>query len=160
MIEKPEAVLGKALNKRRASLAVAESCTGGLISHRITNISGSSAYFERGIVAYSNKTKIDCLGVPEEVIKTFGAVSPETAIAMASGIMKSANTTFGLAVTGIAGPGGGTEKKPVGLVYIAVAGHDSTDVLDFRFEGDREAIKEKTANAALTWLVSKVTAQQ
>lgn len=151
-----EAELGKILSEKRATLAIAESCTGGLISHRITNVPGSSVYFERGIVAYSNKAKVECLAVPEEIIKDFGAVSSETAMAMAAGIRRAANSTFGLAVTGIAGPGGGTEKKPVGLVYIAIAGPEGTDVSGFIFGGDREVIKEKTAKAALTWLLSEV----
>lgn len=151
-----EDVLGKALKKKRASVAVAESCTGGLISHRITNVPGSSDYFDRGIVTYSNKAKVDHLGVSEEILKRCGAVSPDTAMAMASGIREIAKTTFGLAVTGIAGPGGGTTEKPVGLVYIAVAGPDGVEFSCSRFDGDRVGIKEKTANTALAWLILKI----
>ncbi|MBM2838383.1 MAG: competence/damage-inducible protein CinA [Deltaproteobacteria bacterium] len=156
MTEVLEVVLGEALRGKKATVAVAESCTGGLISHRITNVPGSSAYFERGIVAYSNQAKVDHLGVSEKILNDYGAVSSETAMAMASGIRKVANATFGLAVTGIAGPGGGTPEKPVGLVYIAIASPDGTEVSNFRFGGDRASIKVKTADAALKWLVSKV----
>lgn len=156
MTEVLEAVLGEVLREKKATIALAESCTGGLISHRITNVPGSSAYFERGIIAYSNQAKVDYLGVSGEILKDFGAVSSETAMAMASGIRKAANSTFGLAVTGIAGPGGGTAEKPVGLVYIAIAGPKGTEVSSFRFDGDRAGIKEKTVEAALEWLLSEV----
>lgn len=150
-----EVALGEALREKKATVAVAESCTGGLISHRITNVPGCSGYFERGIVTYSNKAKVDHLGVSEEILQKCGAVSSETAMAMAGGIRKVANTTFGLAVTGIAGPGGGTTEKPVGLVYIAIAGPNGIEVTGSRFDGDRVEIKEKTANAALAWLISE-----
>ena len=156
MTEVLEVVLGAALREKKATIALAESCTGGLISHRITNVPGSSAYFERGIVAYSNQAKVDHLGVSEKILNDYGAVSSETAMAMASGIRKVANATFGLAVTGIAGPEGGTPEKPVGLVYIAIASLDGTEVSNFRFGGERAVIKVKTAEAALKWLVSKV----
>lgn len=156
MVEVLEVVLGEALREKKATIALAESCTGGLISHRITNVPGSSVYFERGIVAYSNQAKIDYLGVSGEILKDFGAVSSETAKAMASGIRKAANATFGLAATGIAGPGGGSAEKPVGLVYIAIAGPKGIEVSRFRFDGDRAGIKAKTAEAALAWLLSEV----
>lgn len=156
MVKPLEETLGEALREKKATIAFAESCTGGLISHRITNVPGSSAYFERGIVAYSNQAKVDHLGVSEKILNDYGAVSSETAMAMASGIRNVASATFGLAVTGIAGPGGGTPEKPVGLVYIAIAGPDGTEVSNFRFGGDRADIKAKTAEAALKWLVSKV----
>lgn len=151
-----EVVLGEALKEKKATVAVAESCTGGLISNMITNVPGSSEYFERGIVAYSNKAKVDLLGVTEDTLKAFGAVSSETAMAMAYGIRKAADTTFGIGITGIAGPGGGTMAKPVGVVYIAIAGPKGIEVAGSRFEGDRAGIREKAANAALEWLVSKV----
>lgn len=150
-----ESALGEVLREKGATVAVAESCTGGLISHMITNVAGSSDYFERGIVAYSNKAKADHLGVSEEILKSCGAVSSETAMAMAFGIRKAANATFGLAVTGIAGPGGGSAEKPVGLVFIAISGPKGTEVTGSRFDGDRAEIKEKTAEAALTWLLSE-----
>lgn len=150
-----EEALGEVLREKKGTIAIAESCTGGLISHRITNISGSSEYFERGVVAYSNKAKIDYIGVSEEILSSCGAVSSETAMAMAYGIKKAANTTFGLAVTGIAGPGGGTAEKPVGLVFIAIAGPNGIEVTGSKFDGDRITIKVKTAEAALTWLLSE-----
>lgn len=150
-----EAELGEVLREKKGTIAIAESCTGGLISHRITNIPGSSEYFERGVVAYSNKAKIDYIGVSEEILSSCGAVSSETAMAMAYGIKKAANTTFGLAVTGIAGPGGGTAEKPVGLVFIAIAGPNGIEVTGSKFDGDRVTIKVKTAEAALTWLLSE-----
>lgn len=150
-----EEALGEVLREKRATVAVAESCTGGLISHRMTNVPGSSEYFERGVVAYSNKAKVDFLGVSEETLSSCGAVSSETAMAMAYGIRKAASATFGLAVTGIAGPGGGTPEKPVGLVFIAIAGPKGIEVTGSRFDGERAEIKEKTAEAALTWLLSE-----
>lgn len=156
MTEVLEVALGEALREKKATIAVAESCTGGLISHRITNVPGSSDYFDMGIVAYSNKAKVDYLGVSREIIRDHGAVSSETAMAMASGIRKAANATFGLAVTGIAGPGGGAVEKPVGLVYIAIADANGIEVSGFRFDGDRAGIKAKTAEAALKWLLAKV----
>lgn len=150
-----EVAVGEALLEKKATVAVAESCTGGLISHKITSVPGSSDYFERGVVAYSNKAKVDYLGISDEMLKSCGAVSSETAMAMAYGIRKAACTTFGLAVTGIAGPGGGTAEKPVGLVFIAIAGPNGIEVTGSRFDGDRAEVKEKTAEAALTWLLSE-----
>lgn len=155
MTKSLEAAVGEALREKKATLAVAESCTGGLISHKITSVPGSSDYFERGVVAYSNKAKVDYLGVSDEMLNSCGAVSSETAMAMAYGIRKAASATFGLAVTGIAGPGGGTTEKPVGLVFIAIAGPSGIEVTGSRFEGDRAEVKEKTAEAALTWLLSE-----
>ena len=155
MIVPLEVAVGEVLLEKKATLAVAESCTGGLISHKITSVPGSSDYFERGVVVYSNKAKADYLGVSDEMLNSCGAVSSETAMAMAYGIRKAASTTFGLAVTGIAGPGGGTAEKPVGLVFIAIAGPNGIEVTGSRFEGDRSEVKEKTAEAALTWLLSE-----
>jgi PncC family amidohydrolase len=141
--------VGEALRERNIKLAVTESCTGGLISHRITNIPGSSDYFDRGVVVYSNSAKIQLLGVPKLIIDSFGAVSYETAKAMAEGIRKSSRAELGLAVTGIAGPGGGTPNKPVGLVYIGLASSKPTVIREFRFEGSRNEIKVKTSDMAL-----------
>lgn len=141
--------VGHLLRERGWRLAVAESCTGGLIAHRITNIPGSSDYFDGGIVSYSNGAKIGLLRIPGEIIKTHGAVSRQTAIAMAEGIKRLRDTEIGLGVTGIAGPTGGTETKPVGLVYIAVSYPGGTECKEFRFEGDRKGIKFKTSEAAL-----------
>jgi nicotinamide-nucleotide amidase len=128
---------------------MAESCTGGLIGHMLTNIPGSSNFFNRGIVAYSNEAKVELLGVSAEIIQQYGAVSRETAEAMAKGVRLKAGTDVGLAVTGIAGPGGGTPEKPVGLVYIAFADATQVIVEEHRFHRDRIWNKERTAVAAL-----------
>lgn len=144
-----EEVVGALLKQRRLKLAVAESCTGGLIGARITNIAGSSEYFERGAVTYSNTAKTEMLGVPEGLIERHGAVSSEVAVAMARGIRESARTDLGLSVTGIAGPGGGSEQKPVGLVYAAVASSQGVKTAEHRFLGDREQIRIKASQMAL-----------
>ena len=144
-----EEVVGALLAQRKLTLAVAESCTGGLIGARITNIAGSSDYFERGAVVYSNRAKTAMLGVPAELIERHGAVSSEVAAAMAEGMRQSADTDLGLAVTGIAGPGGGTEQKPVGLVHIALASAQGVKTAEHRFLGDREQVRSKAAQTAL-----------
>ncbi len=141
--------IGKLLSARGLTIATAESCTGGLISHNITNIPGSSSYFERGVIVYSNTAKMELLKVNRSTIDQKGAVSPETAVEMAEGVKYMAGTDIGLAVTGIAGPSGGTPDKPVGLVYIAIATEDGTKVQDFQFDGKRIDIKNQTAEAAL-----------
>ncbi|MBW2060632.1 MAG: competence/damage-inducible protein A [Deltaproteobacteria bacterium] len=141
--------LGRLLREKGLRLAVAESCSGGLISHRITSVSGSSDYFERAVVVYSNDSKIELLNVPADMIKAHGAVSPETAASMAQGIRSVSRTDLGLATTGIAGPAGGTEDKPVGTVFIALADAKGVEVDSFRFSGTREQIKILTAQAAL-----------
>jgi competence/damage-inducible protein CinA-like protein len=155
-----EAVVGRELARRGFMLAVAESCTGGLIGHRLTQVAGSSAYVDRGAVCYSNRAKTEMLGVPAELIAQQGAVSKEVAAAMACGIRERANVSVGLSVTGIAGPGGGTETKPVGLVYIGVDdGTGQPITREFRFHGDRNDIKQRSSQAALDllrrWLLDK-----
>lgn len=153
-----EQVAGRLLAERRKTLAIAESCTGGLVGARVTSVPGSSAYFERGIVSYSNESKEALLGVPRSILAAHGAVSPETARAMAEGIGRSAGTDFGLSVTGIAGPTGGTAGKPVGLVYIALAVRDGeTRVEEHRFPGDREMVRARSAQAALDLLRRQLT---
>lgn len=147
--ESPENLVGQALRERQLKLAVAESCSGGLISHLITNVPGSSDYFVLGAVVYSNSAKMQILGVSKIVLESFGAVSSECARAMAEGIKKVGGCDLGLAVTGIAGPGGGTPSKPVGLVFMALATKKSTSVKEFRFPGSRLDIKEQTARQAL-----------
>ncbi len=155
-----EGVVGRLLAERRLTLAVAESCTGGLLGHRLTNVSGSSGYFERGVIVYSNRAKEELLGVPEALLRAHGAVSAPVAEAMASGVCQASGTRCGLAVTGIAGPEGGTPAKPVGTVFIAAAAPDGPepnapakiDVRRFRFAGGREAIKSQSAQAALDML--------
>ena len=134
------------------TLAVAESCTGGLITDRLTDIPGSSAFLERGVVTYSNAAKTDLLGVPEAVIREHGAVSAETARLMAEGVRKSAGTGLGLAVTGIAGPSGGTEAKPVGTVFIALASGGKTVCRPYAFRWDRRRNKVMASQAALLML--------
>ncbi len=146
-----EAVVGALLRTKGWSVAFAESCTGGLATSRMTDIAGSSDYVERSIVAYSNRAKIELLGVPEELIATHGAVSEQVALAMAAGIRARAGVDLGVAITGIAGPGGGTEHKPVGTVCVAVAGAE-TLVRSFRFPGGREMVKAMSANWAIDML--------
>ena len=147
-----ETVIGRMLKAKDWQLALAESCTGGLIGHRITNIPGSSGYYRGGVNSYSNQLKMELLGVPEEILIKHGAVSPETAKAMAEGIRKLANTDVGLATTGIAGPDGGSDEKPVGLVYLAVALPDQTIVEQRIFPFDRLGNKESAAQTALILL--------
>ncbi len=123
-----EEVVGRMLAAQGASIAVAESCTGGLITHRLTNVPGSSAYVERSFVVYSNLAKQELLAVPEAVLAEYGAVSEPVARLMAEGARKAAGTVYGLSVTGIAGPGGGSPEKPVGTVFIGVAAPGQTVV--------------------------------
>jgi nicotinamide-nucleotide amidase len=131
------------------TLAVAESCTGGLICHRLTNVSGSSDYLERGLVTYSNRSKADMLGVDPRILEDHGAVSEACVKAMAAGVRRLAGTNLGLAVSGIAGPTGGTSLKPVGTVHIALAWEDGLQSWTYSFSGSRSAIKEKASEAAL-----------
>lgn len=141
---------------RGITLATAESCTGGLVAHLITEVPGSSAYLRGGIVAYSDEVKRNQLGVTGEVLAAHGAVSAQTAIAMADGVRTRLGADLGVGVTGIAGPGGGTEAKPVGLVYVAVTGLGVPDVRRFLWQGDRGANKRASAEAALGMLVDRV----
>ncbi len=147
-----EGSIGKLLKKKQWTLAVAESCTGGLIGHRLTNVSGSSDYFLEGAVTYSNEAKQIRLGVDPALIEAHGAVSAEVATAMAEGIRQKSGSDFGLAVTGIAGPTGGTPDKPVGLTFIAVTGAQGTRCEKFLFHQDRVRNKERAAQAALNLL--------
>lgn len=149
-----EHTLGQYLKKARLTLSVAESCTGGMLSSRITNVAGSSKYFMMAVIAYSNESKIRLLGVSEEAIKVHGAVSKETAKYMAEGIRKKGKTDIGLSITGIAGPGGGTQRRPVGLVFIGLAVKGKrTVVKECHFKGKRIKIKEKAATYALKLLI-------
>jgi nicotinamide-nucleotide amidase len=155
-----EEVVGRELSKRGLIVAVAESCTGGLIGHRLTQIAGSSAYVDRGAICYSNRAKTEMLGVPAELIARKGAVSMEVAAAMARSIRERANVSVGLSVTGIAGPGGGTEAKPVGLVFIGLDDGTGRPITkEHRFHGDRNMIKQRSSQAALDllrrWLLDK-----
>jgi nicotinamide-nucleotide amidase len=140
------------LKKQKKTVATAESCTGGLLAHMLTNVSGSSEYFEQGVITYSNQAKMILLGVSEELLKNHGAVSKEVAVAMAQAVRQNAQVDYGLATTGIAGPTGGTKDKPVGLVYIALATNDTVLVKKFLFTGDRLTNKERFCSAALQLL--------
>jgi nicotinamide-nucleotide amidase len=144
-----EEIVGGLLQKSKLTLSVAESCTGGLLTHRLTNIPGSSTFFERGIVCYSNSSKSEWLGVPQEVLEKHGAVSAETARIMAEEIRSRARTDIGLAITGIAGPTGGSAEKPVGLVYTALSHASGLEEKAFQFKGEREAVKAQAAQTAL-----------
>ncbi|MBF0485771.1 MAG: nicotinamide-nucleotide amidohydrolase family protein [Candidatus Omnitrophica bacterium] len=135
--------LAQKLILKRKTLATAESCTGGLVAHTLTNIPGSSDFFMAGIVSYANTSKTQLLGVSPLLIKKHGAVSAVVAKAMAEGVRKRIKTDFGIGITGIAGPTGGTPKKPVGLVFIAVAASPRTVVKKFIFKGTRLQVKQK-----------------
>lgn len=130
-------------------MSVAESCTGGLIASRITDVPGSSEYFEAGVVTYSNGSKTRFLGVPEDLIVARGAVSSEVAESMAQGVQRVTGADVGLSVTGIAGPGGGTEDKPVGTVFIGLSWDGGSTVKESHFEGNRTEIRQQTSQAAL-----------
>ncbi len=144
-----EEALGRILTEKELTIAVAESCTGGLVTDRLTDVSGSSNYFRQGVVAYSNESKIQLLGVPEELIATHGAVSKEVAEAMAAGVRTVAGTDIGLSTTGIAGPTGGSISKPVGLVWIGYSDKETTLALKFNLGDNRRRTKERAAQAAL-----------
>ncbi len=148
-VMKIESEAGKTLRKRGMTLAIAESCTGGLVSSRITDVNGSSDYFVMGIVAYSNKIKENILGVSLNLLQKYGAVSKQVALEMAKGVRILANTDIGMGVTGVAGPTGGTMKKPVGLVYVALVSNKKQIVKEFRFKGSRQKIKLQASEAAL-----------
>ena len=150
--EKMEEIVGLRLTVGGYTIAVAESCTGGLIAERLTDVAGSSRYFIEGVVAYSNESKTNTIGVEPELLLEHGAVSGPVAEAMAEGIRARAKTDFGLAVTGIAGPGGGTEEKPVGLVYIALASEVKTEHRKLMLPGDRHLIRWRASQAALDLL--------
>ena len=154
-----EATLGQRLRADGHTIATAESCTGGLIASRLTDISGSSAYVLGGVVAYSNEAKMSLLNVRQGTLIAYGAVSEPTATEMASGARALFNTDFALSVTGIAGPGGGTADKPVGLTYIGLASADGVQVRRFIWEGDRIANKRQSADAALGMLLDLLDQQ-
>lgn len=147
-----ESVVGSLLKKHQLRLAVAESCTGGLLGHKLTDVPGSSEYFLGGITAYANEMKANLVGVAEKVLQKFGAVSAETALEMAEGVRQSAGADIGLSTTGIAGPTGGTTKKPVGLVFVGLSTTDENRTERFLFTGPRQAVKWKAAGAALNIL--------
>lgn len=147
MDEAKEVIL--ALTKQEMTLATAESCTGGLIGKLLTDISGASAAYLGGVVSYSNKVKNELLGVPQELLDTYGAVSSQVAKAMAEGAKKVIGANIAVSVTGIAGPKSDNTQKPVGLVYIGVSDGVATEVSEYHFSGDREQIRTATAKTAL-----------
>lgn len=147
-----EVTVGKLLTAQNKTLAVAESCTGGLITHRLTNIPGSSTYLMAGVVAYAYEAKVAALGVSWDTLNRYGAVSEETALDMARGARTRFSASIGLSVTGIAGPGGGMPGKPVGLTYIAVVSEADEIVKRYVWQGNRIENKEESADAALVLL--------
>lgn len=147
-----EALVGLLLVKHKLTLAVAESCTGGLICHLLTNVPGSSAYFLGGVVAYAYDAKENLLGVQHNTLYDFGAVSEPTARQMARGARRALGADLGLAVTGIAGPGGGLPDKPVGLTWIAISARAGERARKFIWDSDREGNKQRSAVAALEML--------
>lgn len=147
-----EGVVGEALSQKGLTLSVAESCTGGLIGNLLTNVPGSSSYFSGGAIVYGNQAKMDLLGVSKQTLDAYGAVSDPVAREMAAGVRRELKSDLGLAVTGIAGPDGGTEEKPVGTVHIALAFRDETFSGKYRFWGKREQNKMNSAVMALDWV--------
>lgn len=148
------AEIGEILTQTRQTISVAESCTGGLLSHVLTGVSGSSGYFIGGVVAYSNRIKEAILGVRSDTLELYGAVSTQTAHEMADGIRTRFKTDIGLSTTGIAGPTGGTPEKPVGLVWIGISRKNVTRTVECHFDGDREQIKYYTVQKLLSTVLS------
>ena len=149
--------LGNVLMSKGKTIAVAESCTGGLFCNTVTNIPGSSAFFLGGIIAYSNEAKTQVLGVPAEAMANHGAVSAKTALAMAFGALDHLASDIAVAITGIAGPSGGSEAKPVGTVFIAVASEENMVTQEFHFSGPRAEIKQQSVNAAIELAINFLT---
>jgi nicotinamide-nucleotide amidase len=144
-----EAVVGELLRQARLTIAVAESCSGGLLASRLTDVPGSSEYFERGVVCYSNRSKVELLGISDDALAAYGAVSEPVARQMADGVRTRSKADVGIGVTGIAGPGGGTPEKPVGTVAIAATAPNGARVRTFHFLGGRDMIKFQSAQAAM-----------
>jgi nicotinamide-nucleotide amidase len=147
-----EEVIGRQLHESGKTLAVAESCTSGMLGMHITRVPGSSDYFRGGVLCYSNEAKMELCGVPDKLLGKYGAVSAETAEALARGVRQSLRSDIGLSITGIAGPGGGTPEKPVGLVYIGISDGKRTESRHRIMPGDRESIRERSTYLALSWL--------
>ncbi len=154
----PVSRLAEFLERRGWKLSTAESCTGGGIAALLTDMPGSSAWFERGFVTYSNESKIEMLGVSAEIISTHGAVSQQTALAMAEGSLKNSHADVAVSVTGVAGPSGGTADKPVGLVFTGYAFKNAgqTEVIKHNFNGDRSDIRKQTADAVIAHLIAQM----
>jgi len=154
-----EITLGKLLRKHGLRLAIAESCTGGLIGHRITNMPGSSTYYMGSVTAYAYEAKVRLLKVKWRTLEKYGAVSEEVVLQMARGVRRALAADVGLSVSGIAGPGGGTEEKPVGLTWVGLSTFDHDDARSFVWEGDRLQNKDKSAEATLQLLVDYLEAR-
>lgn len=152
-----EDIVGKILIDRKLTIATAESCTAGLLAGRLVNYPGISSAFMEGVITYSNEAKMKYLGVKEETLNNFGAVSKETASEMAEGIAKAANSNIGIAVTGIAGPGGGTEEKPVGLVYLGLFMNGKIKTKKLNLSGDRQGVRNQTVTIAIEWLRNELS---
>jgi nicotinamide-nucleotide amidase len=146
------------LLKHRQKVCTAESCTGGLIAKTFTDLAGSSDWFERGFVTYSNAAKTDMLAVPASLIEDYGSVSEAVATAMASGALRHSQADYSIAVTGVAGPGGGSDDKPVGTVWIALASAEQMVARRYQFDGDRQAVRAATMQTALELLLDLVSA--
>lgn len=157
MDETLERNIGQLLLAKGLTLAAAESCTGGLIGHRITNIPGSSEYYLGSVTAYAYEAKVRLVGVTWDTLNEFGAVSDETVAEMARGVRQALDADIGIAVSGIAGPGGGTPEKPVGLVYFGLSTVGGTQTRSANFEGSRIEVKEQAADFALMWLVTHLS---
>jgi PncC family amidohydrolase len=147
-------IIGEIFRDKQLTLAVAESCTGGLIGSAVTAVSGSSDYFLGGVIAYSNRIKIEQLNVAEDALKLYGAVSDVIACQMADGVRKSFGADVAVSVTGIAGPDGGTDEKPVGTVFVGLATGKNTASTRFQFSGDRISVRQQTVAAAIEMLAS------
>ncbi len=154
-----EVLVGELLYSRGLHLAVAESCTGGLIGHRLTNVPGSSNYYSGSVTAYANEAKARLLGVRWETLEKYGAVSQESALEMARGVRKALVADIGVSVSGVAGPGGGTPDKPIGLTWIGLSAADREQTWRFVWPGDRLAVKEQSAQAVLQLLVDYLSGQ-
>jgi len=148
-----EIKIGRLLQERRLKLGLAESCTGGLLGHLITNVAGSSEYFMGGVISYAYDAKVSILGVSWDTLKTFGAVSHETVLEMARGAKKLFNADIAVSISGIAGPGGGTVDKPVGTTWVGLVANDVEWTREFHFDGDRVQNKAASAGAALQMLL-------
>lgn len=152
-----EAQVGRLLRQRGLRLATAESCTGGLVGHRLTNLPGSSDYYLGGVVAYANDAKMHLLGVRQATLEKHGAVSRETVLEMAAGVRQALSADIGVSISGVAGPGGGTPAKPVGLVWFGLSAPGCCQAWSFQFHGDRLQNKASAAGQALRLLVDYLT---
>ena len=148
-----EVEIGRLLMQRGLKLGLAESCTGGLVGHLITNVPGSSEYFMGGVISYAYETKVSILGVSWDTLKNYGAVSHETVLEMARGAKKLFDVDIAVSISGIAGPGGGSEGKPIGTTWVGLAANDGEWTREFHFDGDRDENKTSSADAALQMLL-------